>query len=218
MGCELVKTAFEDVLAKMGIPIASAADVWTIIARLALDDEEVGALLATVGELLALPPGQTIVGTILGALVNNRSKPNVQQRLQDLLILLTRKEESYAGLFLGSRALRVRTILVALVDNLSKPNVQRKLQELFILTRTEEWYAGLFYGSRKLFADGSDAMAAGRCKLLLTEFEDVLAKMDVPIASAADVWTIIARFALDDEEVGASLATVRELLALPPVQ
>merc|ERR1711972_678431 len=172
MGCELVKTAFEDVLAKMGIPIASAADVWTIIARLALDDGEVGALLATVGELLALPPGQTIVGTILGALVNNRSKPNVQ----------------------------------------------RKLQELFILTRTEEWYAGLFYGSRKLFADGSDAMAAGRCKLLLTEFEDVLAKMDVPIASAADVWTIIARFALDDEEVGASLATVRELLALPPVQ
>jgi len=75
--CELVKTVFKDVLVKMDIPITSAADVWTIIARFALDDEKVGASLATVGELLALPPGQTIVRTDMVALVNNLSKPNV---------------------------------------------------------------------------------------------------------------------------------------------
>merc|ERR1711972_218648 len=176
--CKLLLTAFEDVLAKMDVPITSAADVWTIIARFAFDDEEVGAVLANVGELLALPPRQTIVRKILVALVDKLSKPNVQQRLQDLLTQ-TRKEESYAK---------------------------------------KESYAGLVYGSRKLFADGSDAMAAGRCELVKTAFEDVLANMGIPIASAADVWTIIARLALDDEEVGALLATVGELLALPPGQ
>jgi len=130
---------------------------------------------------------------------------------------LIRKEESCAPFF-GSRALCVRTILVALVDNLREPNVQQRLKELLTRTRKEESYTGHFYGSRALLFDGGDAMTAGRFKLVKAEFEDVLAKMGIPITSAADVWNIIARFALDDEKVGASLATVRHLLGLPPVR